>query len=100
MIAEKLVNHPRAGLRPLADRDRGLGADDAGARLAIAETAHVGNRGPGGHHRIGRADLGLSALLRAATGQQRQHDGEPERNPEQKEHDANPVTRSVPFGAA
>ena len=62
MIVEELVDHLGAGLGALADRDRGLGADDAGIRLAIAEAAHVGNRRAGGDHRFGGPDLGLLAL--------------------------------------
>ena len=54
MLVDELIDHLGAGLGALADRDRGLRADRAGARLAIAETAHVGNRRARGDHRIGR----------------------------------------------
>ena len=55
---DEVVDHLGAGLRALADHDRGLGADLAGLRLAVAETAHVGNRRARGDHRVGGADFG------------------------------------------
>jgi hypothetical protein len=71
--------------------------DHARVRLPFAEAAHVGHRRARRDDGVARAELRLAcfrlrASLRAARWQQRQDDGEPECNPQQKEHDASPVS--------
>jgi hypothetical protein len=65
VLADELVDHLGASLRPLADRHGGLGADDAGLGLTVAEIAHVGDRSGRSPHGAGGIDIGLRAGLPA-----------------------------------
>ena len=61
---EEFVDHLGAGLRALAERDRGLRADRAGVGLPVAEAAHVGHRG----RAAATASRGTDARCRRALG--------------------------------
>ena len=90
-VVDEVENHPGAGLRPIADRDRGLRADLTGIRLPLTEVAHVGHRGACRDDRVGRTDLRTLGLRQRAAGwQQRQHNHDPKRHAHQKKHDAVP----------
>ena len=56
-LLDEIVDHRGAGLRALADHDRGLCADLASLGLPVAETAHVGNRRARSDHRVAGVDL-------------------------------------------
>ena len=57
LVGDDAVDLARAAGRALADRGRGLAADLAGRRLALAELAHVGDSRGRSLHRLGGADL-------------------------------------------
>ena len=57
LVGDDLIELARAVLGALADHGRGLAADFAGRRLALAELAHVRHRRGRGRHGFRRVDL-------------------------------------------
>ena len=97
LVGDDLIELARAVLGALADHGRGLAADLAGRRLALAELAHVRDRRGRGRHGFGRADLRrLVRFRRLVSRQQHEHQPEPECHAKQKKHLATPVVSFDP----
>ena len=92
LVGDDVIQLAGAVLRALTDHGRGLAADLAGRRLALAELAHVGDGGGRSRYGFGSADLRhLVRFRRLFPGQQHEHQPEPECHAKQKKHLATPV---------
>jgi hypothetical protein len=95
-VDDEVIDHLGAGLGALADRDRRLGADHAGLRLAVAETAHVGNRRARGDHRFGGPTLACALCCAPPLGSSASTMVS-QNATQQKEHVVSPVSLSNSF---